>query len=209
MILPDWHIAMSLSMGEIVIDPIDVDPLEYESREEDARQMVEDSEFIQPSSCDIELSNDFIVFDDNVKRTDLQTIDPMKENDLGKEIIVEDTYTLDPGEFVLGNTKQTIMVPDNLRATVEGRSSWGRLAITVHVTAGYIDPGYGWESSFGEGNVTLEISNLNNRPVELIPESRFCQLEFAELKEPSHKPYCGKYSGQRGVQKSRVHEDFE
>ena len=35
----------------------------------------------------------------------------------------------------------------------EGRSSMGRLGITMHVTAGYIDPGFC-------GKITLEISNI-------------------------------------------------
>lgn len=54
---------------------------------------------------------------------------------------------------------------------LDGRSTVGRIGITVHVTAGFGDVGF-------EGNFTLEIVNLNDKPVLLYPGMRIGQVAF-------------------------------
>ena len=67
---------------------------------------------------------------------------------------------LEPGEFILGSTLEHVEIPNDLVAVVDGKSSLGRLGITAHVTAGYIDAGF-------KGNITLEIANLSDEPFRL------------------------------------------
>src|SRR5690606_21775382 len=104
---------------------------------------------IQPASIDLRLGNEFRVF----KHAQRAFIDPLKDDpDEYTEVIrVEDgqTFILHPGEFVLGSIKEYVKIPADIVAQVDGRSSLGRLAILVHATAGFIDPGF-------EGNITLE-----------------------------------------------------
>ena len=74
-------------------------------------------------------------------------------------------YVLQPGEFILGSTIEYVTIPQYIVARVEGRSSVGRLGVMVHVTAGYIDPGF-------IGNITLELFNCNGRySSKMIPTS--------------------------------------
>nr|WP_269744692.1 dCTP deaminase [Plesiocystis pacifica] len=106
--------------------------------------------------------------------------------------------------FALGTTLERVRVPADLVARVEGRSSIGRLAVVVHATAGFIDPGF-------EGQITLELSNLGRCAVKLYPGMRISQIVFHEMKSPAERPYGAargsKYQGQEGPVASRIGKD--
>lgn len=93
---------------------------------------------VQPASVDLMLDN-------VVKTIDGETFN-LNEKSM---------YVLQPAEFILGSTVEYVNVPHDLVARVEGRSSIGRLGVMVHVTAGYIDPGF-------MGNITLELFNCSD-----------------------------------------------
>lgn len=110
-------------------------------------------------------------------------------------------YTLQPGEFILGSTLEHIEIPENLVGIVEGKSSIGRLGITIHITAGYIDSGF-------KGNITLEIANLSNKSFTLHYNMSICQLILETLTTPVKRPYGhpslkNKYQNSKGTIKSR------
>ncbi len=116
-------------------------------------------------------------------------------------------FIIHPGEFALATTYETVKLPDDLVARVEGRSSMGRLGITMHVTAGYIDPGF-------HGKITLEISNIGKMPVALYTGQRVCQIVFETMTSPSEKPYGhpdrdSKYMGQERPITSKIKLDHE
>jgi dCTP deaminase len=110
----------------------------------------------------------------------------------------EDGWRLDPGDFILASTTEVIELPDDITARVEGKSSIGRLGMAVHVTAGYIDPGF-------RGQVTLEIANLAPWTIRIRPHMRIAQIAFTRMSEPAARPYneVGHYSGQVGPTESR------
>jgi dCTP deaminase len=70
---------------------------------------------------------------------------------------------LDPGEFVLAQTLENVLIPNDLVGLVEGRSSWARMGVTIHLTAPKIDPGF-------HGPITLEMANFTKAPIELRAE---------------------------------------
>jgi dCTP deaminase len=113
----------------------------------------------------------------------------------------EDGVIIHPGEFVLGTSLETVNVPDDMVARVEGRSSYGRLGIVVHATAGFVDPGF-------EGDITLEMQNLGNAPVKVYPEDRICQIVFETMTSAAAIPYGekrdAKYMGQQGATGSKL-----
>ena len=74
-----------------------------------------------------------------------------------------DRFVLGPREFVLAQTHETVTMPPDLVGLIEGRSSWARVGVGVHMTAPKIDPGF-------EGTTTLEISNVGKMKVELVAE---------------------------------------
>ncbi|HEY3265911.1 MAG TPA: dCTP deaminase [Armatimonadota bacterium] len=186
--LSDKDIKAALANGSIVVEPL------------------EDPEIqIQPASIDLRLGNDFRVF----KHAQRAYIDPLHDDtdDYTEVIHVDDgkVFMLHPGEFVLGSIKEYVKIPADIVAQVDGRSSLGRLAILVHATAGFIDPGF-------EGNITLELSNVGKMPVAFYPNMRVCQISFTYLSCPSERPYGhpsrrSKYQGQRGPTGSRIQRD--
>ena len=95
---------------------------------------------------------------------------------------ITDTVLLRPGEFALARTTEMVGIPAHLVARVEGKSSWARRGLLVHITAGFIDPGF-------YGTITLELCNLASKPLELPVGCPIAQLSILELDTPSIVPY--------------------
>ena len=121
-------------------------------------------------------------------------LDKVLKNMAGETFCLDEKsmYVLQPGEFILGSTVEYVNIPHDLVARVEGRSSIGRLGVMVHVTAGYIDPGF-------NGNITLELFNCSDKPFQLNFGDCLCQIVFETLSCPCRHPYDGKYQGDEGV----------
>lgn len=158
-----------------------------------------------PSSFDLRLGYDFgIINTRKIEKIDTKNMDRYEEVIEKEEHTAQEGVVIHPGEFILGSTLEKLKVPSNLVARVEGRSSYGRLGIIIHATAGYIDPGF-------EGDITLEIQNLGNAPVKLYPEDRICQVAFETMTNEANNPYGdkkdSKYMGQTGATGSRLNEE--
>jgi dCTP deaminase len=138
----------------------------------------------------------------------IDTRDPKSVTGYTEEIVIPEgeAFVLQPGEFALGSTYERVRVPDDLVARVEGRSSIGRIAVIVHATAGFIDPGF-------DGEITLELSNLGRCAVKLYPGMRISQVVFHTMTSAAERPYGpargSKYQGQRGPIASRLGSDLE
>jgi dCTP deaminase len=185
-ILSDRDLRERLKRGDLVVEPLSDPDLQ-----------------IQPASIDLRLANSFVVF----RSSRLACLDPRDiPDDATQRIEVSEgePFVIHPGDFVLGSTLERVKIPHDLVARVEGRSSLGRLAIIVHATAGFIDPGF-------EGQITLELSNLGRTAVKLYPGMRVSQIVLQEMKSPAERPYGAargsKYQGQVGPVASRIAHD--
>ena len=158
------------------------------------------------ASLDLRLGNWFKFFPkDSTKVLNLDKIN------LEEKFIPDDEYLiLQPWEFVLWATKEKVWIPEDIVARVEGRSSIWRLGILIHVTAWFIDPGFGLSSP---STITLEIKNINTVPVALKVGSRVCQLALEMMNEPAQIPYhkkkSAKYNGQIKPEVSHIDEDLK
>ena len=160
---------------------------------------------IQPSSIDVRLDRYFRLFDNHR----YPFIDPAQDQpDLTHLLEVEgdEAFVLHPGEFVLASTYESVTLPDDVAARLEGKSSLGRLGLLTHSTAGFIDPGF-------TGHVTLELSNVATLPIKLWPGMKIGQMCFFRLSSPSEHPYGSaeygsRYQGQRGPTASRSSKNF-
>jgi dCTP deaminase len=132
---------------------------------------------IQPASIDLTLSNEWLTFPEGTEAIDM---DHAKA--VGTEKTVAEAYLLQPHELILCSTVEYVEIPRDLQAQVHGKSSLGRLGLLVHVTAGFIDPGF-------RGKITLEMYNLNNRPILLRAGKRICQLSLTQLYSYAERPY--------------------
>jgi len=116
------------------------------------------------------------------------------------EIGPDESFTLHPGQLVLGMTIESLELAPDLLARLEGRSSLGRLGIIVHGTASVFDPGW-------VGNPTLELGNVGILPVSLYAGMRICSFTFETLSSPAEVPYTkkagSKYAHQTGPYASR------
>ena len=98
----------------------------------------------------------------------------LKERDVHDK---REFFTLAPREFVLAMTHESIKVPSNLIALVEGRSTYPRLGLSMHQTAPWIQPGW-------TGQIVLEIMNNGPLNIQLTPIiDRPCQLTFFQLSD--------------------------
>lgn len=181
MILADAAIAHLADTGVLRIDPYD-------------------PALIQPSSLDVRLGTQFQVRRNN-HATHIDPLDPPAGLTEHLTIANGDTFVLHPGEFALGHTVETVRLPADLVATVNGKSSLGRHGLLVHATAGYIDPGF-------DGQIVFELANVNTLPIVLHPGMKIAQLVFHRMDQPAQRPYGhpelgSKYQHQRGAQGSR------
>ena len=178
MILSDKTIQQRIQNGEISITP---NP---------------SFEQIQPASIDLRLGNEFLL-----PHID-QPID-IKNGSPRYEEVKCNVLQLPPKSFVLGTTIEKVKLPPDLIGRVEGRSSIGRLGVTIHITAGFIDCGF-------EGQITLEIANLSSNTVYLYENMRICQIVFEEVDCTPNRVYGeagNKYQGQEGVTGSLLYYD--
>jgi dCTP deaminase len=151
-------------------------------------------ECVEPASIDLHLSDEFLV--PNI--SSIRCVDLANPVSFMERVVIdaEKGFVLHAGEFILGVTEEIVRLPDNVVGKIEGKSSLGRLGLMVHVTAGFIDPGF-------NGPVTLEMKNLLQVPIVLRPGKKICQIAFAYLTSAAQTPYNGRYQHSKGVVASR------
>lgn len=135
---------------------------------------------VKQCSIDLRLGRFFTVFKKKnyIAAIRIQNAKDIFDADDLWENAEEDRWTLQPGEFVLTQTLETVRLPNDLMGLVEGRSSWARLGVGVHVTAPKIDPGY-------DAQITLELTNHSKIALELVAgEDQPCQLILVKLSTP-------------------------
>lgn len=186
-VLSDRTIKEQLASGRLGIDPLD-------------------SEAIQPASVDLRLDRSFRVFR-STARPFVDVREPVDDLTELVEIRDGEPFVIQPASFCLGSTIETVTLPDDIVARVDGKSSLGRLGLLVHATAGYVDPGW-------TGRLTLELSNQSQMPIALYYGMRIAQVSFLQLTTPVDRPYGSpelgsKYQGQTGPTASRISREFE
>jgi dCTP deaminase len=182
LILTDREIHAALQCGQVIIDPVPgVDA--YSS-----------------TSLDLTLSEFLRIWKTATVKGVEQIICPATDGYKFAEFAKEysDTrelgaegYILNPQDFVLGWTEQSVELPtfSRLAARVEGKSSLARLGIGIHITAPTIHAGF-------KGQIQLEMCNHGLLKVRLVPGMPVCQLIFEQTLGTPEKGYAGQFYGQ-------------
>ena len=177
--LPDWAIKEHIKKGLIGIDPL---PDNWEEK-------------VDPVSIDLHLGNTLKIFTPDGSNTidtrysDREDIERMMQVIKLKE---GQPFVLSQGEFVIATTLETLILPDNIVGTLEGKSSRARLGILVHSTAARFDPGW-------NGKPVLEFGSLlPDKRILLYYGDPICAFSFDRLAYPVEKPYGGINAGQYG-----------
>lgn len=190
MLLSDRDLRRAIRDGRLAIDPFE-------------------AELIQPSSVDVRLDQHLLVWPP-VNPDGWYEVNPEIDPAIPPNMLPVDMqarpYVIGAGEMLLASTLERVTVDNGLAARVEGKSSIGRLGLAVHVTAGFIDPGF-------SGHITLELVNHNPRPLILHPGMRIGQLCVFRMTSPAEHPYGAAgvgshYQGQRGPTASRAWQNW-
>lgn len=194
MVLSDKQIVKYILSKDLVITPI-----------------LNGKEQIGSSSFDIRLGSIFKYLK-VVKQThfDLdQSIEDLKDQIEGysEEINLRplEPFILHSKDFVLASTLEYIKIPPFLTARLEGRSTWGRVGLQVHSTAGLVDPGF-------KGSLTFELHNLGKLPLPLFPGIRIGQLVFYDIHETSilyHEKEGSKLHEFTGPRNSTFYDEYD
>src|SRR4051812_44735428 len=188
MILSDRDILHALQEGRVRIDP-----------------MPDMQTQLGSVSIDFRLGTTFMVFEHSRH----SFIDPRRPQSIGDamrtiEVAEDEPFIMQPGDFALASTIESLELPNDLLGRLEGRSSIARLGITVHSTAAVFEPGW-------IGTATMELSNLGRMPVALYPGMRICAFSFETVSSPVQTPYRdkrnNKYAGQQTPRASQLSEE--
>jgi len=108
-----------------------------------------------------------------------------------------DGIELQPGQFILCCTMETVAIPNDACAALFSKSSTGRSGLE-HLHAGWVDPGFC-------GQLTWEFVNDAAWPVALIPGRRYMQMVVYDLTAPAARDYSmtGRYQNQTGATPAR------
>lgn len=147
------------------------------------------SDRVNPNSYNITLNSKLKVYTEEV-------LDCKKDNAYKEIIIPEEGMILYPGELYIGSTNEYTETY-GLVPCIDGRSSSGRLGISVHVTAGFGDNGF-------KGSWTLEISVI--KPVRVYPNMEIGQIYYQKIDGEPGPFYNGRYQGQVEAETSRMYK---
>ena len=187
MVLSDRTIKEEIAKGRIIIEPLTPG-------------------CIQPASVDLHLDKKLLVFKPQRYPAYIDVRHSMEHLNELVELDDDNAFFLNPGEFVLVSTLESITLPDDIVGRLEGKSSLGRIGLLVHSTAGYVDPGW-------HGHLTIELSNVAKLPITLYYKMKIGQISFIRLTSAVDRLYGAaelgsKYQGQTEPTASKYHEDF-
>ncbi len=182
-VLSDVRILEKLYEKSLVIDPFI-----YEN--------------IQPSSIDLTLDSNIKIPKNDIN-IDFNVFDKNLENYFEEKSF--DNYVLLPGDFVIGQIKETIKLPKTFTGNIFNRNSLIKTGINVSLSS-YINPGYC-------GKLPIVINNIGKFKIELVPGMRICQLVIYDVVPEPDRDYStkkdSKYFGERDISLSKIYLDVE
>jgi len=142
---------------------------------------------VGPGSIDLTLGNEFRVF--QTKGEVIHATDKIPVDTFTRRVTVKDGdfLLLKPGELVHGMSRERIELPDDVAGWLEGRSSYARIGLMIHMSAGLVQPGT-------QNRQVLEISNMSPVPIALHPGTRICQLVLETMRGRAR--YTGRFKDQ-------------
>lgn len=149
---------------------------------------------IKSYTCDEIIS--LAKFNDTEK---LEPLDMKKDNEIIEFTIPEEGYVLQPGVLYIGRTVERTF-SDKFIPMINGRSSGGRLGISIHVCAGFGDIGF-------NGTWTLEITAVE--PVRIYANTEIAQVCYFSPYGKIKKLYRGRYYKQEDATASRFYKSKE
>lgn len=197
-LLSGTKILEEVECGNIVIDPFDksrINPNSYNLRIDrkllvysppDYDATVNRERYVHIPRANQEMPHfDEVLLDSHAKN-------PTEEYEIGEE-----GFLLQPGIMYLASTMERTYTSKYV-PILNGRSSTGRLSMTVHITAGFGDVGF-------NGKWTLEIMVVHN--LIIYPGDEMLQVAFETIEGDRSYQYNGRYNHQKDVTASKFYQN--
>ena len=149
-------------------------------------------ENINPNSYNLRLHNELMIYEDDI-------LDASKQNKTKKILIPDDGYVLQPGQLYLGRSLEYTETHGFI-PVLQGRSSMGRLGVTVHITAGFGDVGFC-------GYWTMQLTCI--KPTKIYPQMKICQIYYQTILGEFEEYDSKKYQNNSSIQASRIYEELK
>ena len=146
---------------------------------------------LNPNSYNLRLHNELMVYTADV-------LDVKQKNATETIVIPEDGYVLQPGQLYLARTEEYTETR-GLVPMILGRSSVGRLGVTVHITSGFGDIGFC-------GYWTLQLTCV--KPVRIYPDMKICQIFYHSVLGEYSEYESKKYQGSDGIIPSKLYKEI-
>ncbi len=145
---------------------------------------------IEPSGIALHLGNELLI------PKPYQVIDSKNPKDIEyvKYDLSQSPYVLKPNDFVLGSTKEIIKTDRDIITMIDGRSTYARFGMSIHISAMVLD-GLPFN---GESSV-LEIKNMGFFNILLHPSEKLGTYLFSLLTTPIEGEKSSIYNNQNRV----------
>lgn len=155
-------------------------------------------------SVDLRLGCDFLV---SIKCRD-PFIDATREHGAYENIYkfyqetrrqIGETFFLHPNQTIMASTLEYVKLPNNLMATIDVRSSYARLGLTMN---SFLEPGYC-------GCISVVLTNTSMNPIKLAVGARIFTIKFSKVSDdtPSYFSTNRKYMCQVRPVMSNISDD--
>ena len=146
---------------------------------------------LNPNSYNLTLHNELVVYKNDI-------IDVRTKNDTETIYIPDDGYMLIPGQLYLARTCEHTETHGYVPA-IQGRSSVGRLGITVHISAGFGDVGFC-------GYWTMQLTCV--KKTIIYPKMKICQIYYHEINGDIDNYASKKYQDSTVIQASKLYSEI-
>ncbi len=148
-------------------------------------------EQLNPNSYNLRITDELATYKEGI-------LDLRRKNETQLIKIPEEGLILKPRELYLAKTYEYTETKGFI-PVIFGRSSVGRLGLTVHISAGFGDIGF-------KGNWTLQLTCV--KPIKIYPFMPLCQIAFFETTGDNEMRYKSKYQNSNGIESSRFYEEL-
>lgn len=149
------------------------------------------NEQLNPNSYNLKLFDELMVYKSDI-------LDMKLKNETETIVIPKEGYVLEPGNLYLARTFEYTETR-NLVPMILGRSSVGRLGITVHLTSGFGDIGFC-------GYWTLQLTCV--KKVRIYPYMKICQIFYHDILGEHEDYSSSKYQKSNKIMPSQLYKEL-
>ncbi len=146
---------------------------------------------LNPNSYNLRLHNEMMIYSGTV-------LDAKADNPTETIAIPDEGFVLRPGELYLARTLEYTETR-NLVPMIIGRSSVGRLGISVHLTSGFGDVGF-------QGFWTLQLTCV--KAVRIYAGMKICQIFYHTVVGDASEYSSDKYQKSSGIVSSKLYKEL-